>query len=55
MDAASENNQKRWSRPNTGSESSNYGFTRFRERIFKSSSGNNPRWAACSQRARTIH
>ena len=54
MEAASENSRKRWSRPNNSSESSNYGFTRFRERSFKSSSGSSPRWAACSQRVRTI-
>ncbi len=50
MGAASERSQKRWNRPDTGSETSMYGFTRFRERSFKT--GTTPRWAACSKKAR---
>ncbi|QPS58676.1 hypothetical protein [Corynebacterium minutissimum] len=53
MEAASDRSQKRWSRPNTGSEASTYGFTRYRERDFKAALGHAPRWAACSKRART--
>ncbi len=53
MGAASERSRKRWSRPDNGSETSIYGFTRFRERSFKT--GTTPRWAACSKKARRTH
>lgn len=50
MGAASERSRKRWSRPENGSGTSIYGFTRFRERSFKT--GTTPRWAACSKKVR---